>query len=311
MKASLPCLSPFHVYSRKADEKLKAANAESTSDAQEENTGPRQALPEIYAGGKGRAHIIRDELQKSQAAKKIQAVWRGYTVRRDNAARAQEKTPYESLGQFQQAIHSFSLKNLQDWPFGTVRRKNRSKAEYKVYQSTNNIPSGQHAFLHSFQQREALKSALNSYNVIESDASANGSIYNPKPRGVSGSLKHDMKLNSIWLLGLAHHNKSAVLTTPLDDKNLIRRSAGAKSVEKMNTEHSFSALGREVLGMVQNGHFESQNDELRKMQVLIPTPKARLAKLDDLKTPSGMKKEEIKEKLADKGIDVSKITTSP
>lgn len=237
------------------------------------------------------------------AAEKIQAVWRGYAVRKNIAAQAQQLTPYSSQLKFQQATYGFSLKNLKAWPVGSAQRK----AEYKVYLNTNKIAVEGQAFLHSFQRREALKSALQSYNISMNSAKESGNIYSPWD---AGATKHNMKLNSAWLLGLAHHWKQAVLTAPLDDETLVRQSARAKPVEERNTEHNFSALGREVLGMVQNGHFVPQHDDRHGFQVLAPTPQARLAKLEDFKTPSGMKKEEIKEKLAAKGIDVSKITTS-
>ncbi len=137
------------------------------------------------------------------------------------------------------------------------------------------------------------------YNAPPKEANK-GNIYNPRV--------HNMRVNSYWLLGLAHHQREAALTTPLDDKTLVRKSAKNKPVEERNTEHKLSALGREVLGMVQNGHFVPSYDSSLGIQILRPTPQAQFAKLEDFKTPLGMKKEEIKERLAAKGIDVSGIT---
>ena len=314
MKRSLslspPHVLPSHSHLDNQNKKLKTKNANLTSGAQEGNTGQQKNLPGIYAEGKSRAHIIRKELQaqrepqiqqQNRAAEKIQALWRGYAIRSEFASKEQQLTPYASLGQFQRATYSFSLRNLKDWPIGS----NQRQAEYRIYQSTNRISSEQPAFLHSYRRESALNSAMNSYNVsLESIESVDaGNIYEPF---VIADGAHNMKINSVWLLGLAHHQKSAVLTTSLDDETLVRKAAEGDAEHNV----SLSALGREVLGMVQNGLFTPQYDEGSRLQVLMPTPQARLAKLADFKTPSGMKKEEIKEKLAAKGIDVSKITTS-
>lgn len=310
LSLSLPHVPPSHGHLDDQNKKLKAENTSSADGAQEGNTGQQKTFPGIYAGGKSCAHMIRKKLQtqrepqiqqQNRAAEKIQAIWRGYAVRSEFSSKEQQSTPYASLGQFQRATYSFSFRNLKDWPIGS----NQRQAEYRIYQTTNRIPSEQPAFLHSYRRESALNSAMNAYNVsLESIESVDaGNIYEPF---VIADGVHTMKINSVWLLGLAHHQKSAVLTTSLDDETLVRGPAEG------NAEHnvSLSALGREVLGMVQNGHFAPQYDEGSGLQVLMPTPQARLAKLEDFKTPSGMKKEEIKEKLAAKGVDVSKITTS-
>jgi len=243
---------------------------------------------------------VKKTWSDESAAEKIQAVWKGAVVRGNLAAQAQQSTPYASQFQFQQASFGFSLKNLQARPIGSEQRQ----AEYAIYASTDDIWVNAPAFLHSFQRKGAFKSAQRSYR--EETLIGKECVYSPQRAGAE---KHDMKLNSAWLLGLAHHGKKAVLTVPLDDETLVRKSAKKRPVEERNTEHHFSALGREVLGMVQKGHYVPQHDRYG-YQVLMPTPQARQATLEDFKTPVGMKKEEIKEKLAARGIDVSKITIS-
>jgi hypothetical protein len=109
-------------------------------------------------------------------------------------------------------------------------------------------------------------------------------------------------------LGLAHHGKPVLLTTSLDDETLVRRSAKNGPAKFQNTDHNFSALGREVLAMVQNDQFKPMPGPLGK-QLLIPTEKAKSATLEDMKTPSGMPKKELKKQLEGKGIDVNKISS--
>lgn len=116
--------------------------------------------------------------------------------------------------------------------------------------------------------------------------------------------QHDMRSNSAWMLGLAHHGVSAVMTTALDDETLVRQSARKRN---LRPQEAFSALGREVLGMVQHGAFAPVAGP-RGTQILAPTADAKHATLASMQTPRGLPRAEIKRRLNAKGIDVKRIT---
>lgn len=276
MKVSLSCLPPFHVYLGNPDKKLKAVQAGSVDGTQEGWAGPRKIFPGLYVGAKSRANKLRKELAD-------------YTARKNQASSedvAQQR-------KFQQATYSFFHQNED--PALDLKRW---KTGYDVYCSTSRISDGRPALLYSYRRKNDFHSVRTAYDIPKKNKHT-GNIYNV-PSG-----QHDMKVNGCWVLGLAHHKKPAVLTTPLDDETLF--GTAARPVKGQDPEY-ISSLGREVLGMVQSGHFVANYDERLGKQILWPTPQARFANLEDFKTPVEMGREEIKKQLAAKGIDVSRVS---
>lgn len=235
--------------------------------------------------------------QAARAATRIQSVFRGASVRRKNAAAMQAVTPYPSRGHYDLATHNFAMDQRG-------RSALLKKVDWKVYESTGRIAATeQPAFLHSFQRVTDFDDELKARGTSRFELHQEGNVYEPSAYG--GPKQHDMRSNSAWMLGLAHHQAPAVMTTPLDDQTLVRESA-QKEKKDAGTDQHFSAFGREVLGMVQHGHFAPVAGP-RNKQVLKPSEAAKRATLADFKTPRGKPQSEIKAALKAKGIDVSRI----
>ena len=116
-----------------------------------------------------------------------------------------------------------------------------------------------------------------------------------------------MRSNSAWMLGLAHNNVSVVMTASLDDQTIVRRTPRGPA----NTENNLSALGREVMGMTQNGAFQADPQRgPRGLQILQPTPQAQNATFLSLQTPRGIKKHDLRRQLDNAGVDVGGISRS-
>ena len=278
--------------------------------------------------------------EKNEAALKIQKVYKGMLGRRQAAIEAQQITPYRSKMHYDIATNntkSATFARLITARGGVRMQRNfrtrNSTTEWGVYNSTSRIAATkQPGFLHSFQREEALQNELGARGLnptwkwrararrlyvrtanffreavrttkIALNIGGQGNIYEPTRYGG----RHDMRSNSAWMLGLAHNGVRAVMTAKLDDETLVRNSARHGPVHQRNTDHNFSALGREVLGMVQNDHFRPVAGS-RNLQELVPTATARTATLESFKTPKGMNKAAIRTQLNTAGVDVSRIT---
>jgi len=236
----------------------------------------------------------RQRLSPDEAATAIQARWHGARQRVINAEVAQGLTPYRSEMHYKMATHSYS---------GEVQRLDREGGPrenngWPAYSLTKAAPRGSLALLHSFQRGDDLaevKESLYPNDVPE------GVIYNPDGN-------HDMRVNSAWMLGLAHHGMPAVMTGALDDTTVVRSSARESLPEdEQTTDSNLSALAREVLGMTESGHYRV-GDSLLGKQVLVPTASAAKATLKDFKTPFGIPQDELKRRLDHAGIDTSELS---
>jgi hypothetical protein len=233
---------------------------------------------------------------QDEAATAIQAHWRGAHQRDVNAKEAQGRTPYRSEMHYQMASHGYSgeAQPMKGFSEGTSGPREK---EWVVYESTRHVPKGSLALLHSRQQeqkKDEMKQALYQDQVPK------GVVYDPGD-------EHDMRVNSAWMLGLAHHRVPTVMASALDDVTVVRKSAREEAPEEQNTDSNLSALAREVIAMTGSGHSRVGGTLLGK-QVLVPTPSASNATLADFKTPSGMPQEEVKRKLDQAGIDTAGLS---
>jgi hypothetical protein len=288
----------------------------STSAAPAPEQGQQSSSSSPAAAGQGaleslrprrQAHALRPEaeasrprqqaeaLLRNEAAATIQAHWRGGEQRKVNALEAQRTTPYPNAMSYRMATHSFSAQALE---LPTGRRENDG---WKSYASTQTVPPRSVALLHSFQREAELEAAS---QRLYGNAEPDGVIYSPY-----GESQHDMRVNSAWVLGLAHAGMPAVLTAKLDDETVVRRRArDIAPPEEQNTDFNLSALAREVIGMTGSGHYRVASRTMMGMQVLVPTATAAQAKLVDFKTPYGMPQGELKERLDEAGIDTRGLT---
>ncbi|MGM9491164.1 hypothetical protein [Ideonella sp. YS5] len=233
---------------------------------------------------------------QDEAATTLQAHWRGAHQRDVNARDAQGHTPYRSELHYQMASHGYCVEAQPMKRFSDGTTGPREK-EWVVYESTRHVPKGSLALLHSRQQeqeKDEMKQALYQGQVPK------GVVYDPGD-------EHDMRVNSAWMLGLAHHRVPTVMASALDDVTVVRKSAREEAPEEQNTDSNLSALAREVMAMTGSGHFRLGGALLGK-QVLVPTPSASNATLADFKTPSGMPQEEVKRKLDQAGIDTAGLS---
>jgi hypothetical protein len=236
----------------------------------------------------------RSLAERTKAAATIQAHWRGGQQRDLNASEAQGHAPYRNETHYKMATNGYSGEVLHaDGPHGP-----RGNNGWLAYAWAHTAPRNSLALLHSFQRKDKLAEAKQAlYNGAEPD----GVIYAP-----NGT--HDMRVNSAWMLGLAHNQTPAVMTAELDDVTVVRSSARNHApVEEQTTDSNLSALAREVVGMTQSGHFRV-GDPLHEMQVLVPNPSAAKATLNDFKTPFGMPQDELKRKLDDAGLNTSGLS---
>lgn len=262
--------------------------------ASHEQAGPGAALPrQRHPSGElaGLSAIRRPPPEPNEAAATIQAGWRGGRQRELNAAAAQQHTPYRNEAQYKMATNGYSDEAMKaDGPGGW-----RENNGWKSYAAAREAPPGALALLHSFQRKEALQKAK---QALFKGKPPPGAVYEPKGA-------HDMRVNSAWMLGLAHRGTPALMTARLDKQNIVRNEA-RKSLPaaQQTTEHHLSALAREVVGMTQNGHF-SVGEPLNGMQVLVANPSAAKATLKDFATPGGMPETELKRRLDEVGIDTA------
>lgn len=237
----------------------------------------------------GRAMTGRDK-----AAVTIQAHWRGGQQRDLNATTAQDHTPYRTEAHFKIATHGYSGEALHgDGSHGPSENNG-----WQAYTRARKVRRNSLALLHSFQRRDKFEEAK---QVFYTNKVPEGAIY--KPLGT-----HDMRVNSAWMLGLAHKGTPAVITAELDNQTVVRSSARESlPAEMQTTDHNLSALAREVLGLTQHGHF-SVGEPLNHMQVLVPNPSAAKATLNDFRTPGGMPQDELKNKLDEAGINTAGLS---
>jgi hypothetical protein len=232
------------------------------------------------------------------AAARIQAHFRGGRQRDVNARHAQAHAPYRNLMHYKMATHAYSGEAAE----AAVDRDADASDEWLMYLSAMAAPTGQVAFLHSFQREGDLEGAK---QWLYNGNPPVGSIYSP-PDDV-----HDMRTNSAWMLGLAHNAMPAMLTTTLDGSSIVRNSAWEnKPPEECTTERNLSALAREVVGMTGSGHY-AVGEWMHGRQMLRPTASAARAALADFRTPSGMPYAELKGKLDEAGVDTSRLHVRP
>ncbi|WP_175891663.1 hypothetical protein [Burkholderia cepacia] len=238
-------------------------------------------------------------MDKSAAATTIQRIWRGARQRRHNAELAQQNTPHQTNIEYFMATHAYSVKNV-----AASSNQNR-QIQARAYRDTAFIPKDGFAYLHSFQRQHEFKEFI---KKIAEHPPSQGEIYRP-----GAPENHDMKANNAWLLGLAHHKKSLVLSVPLDDTTIVRNSSRDSPQELQTTDHNLSALAREVLGLVQSGHYSVSNlinpdTGNIEAQAFEPKPSAKHAKLEDFQTPHGMPKPQLRSVLQHAGVNVQGIT---
>lgn len=239
----------------------------------------------------GLAPMKRAPVGPDEAATAIQAHWRGARQRELNAPAAQEHTPYRNEAQFKMATNGYSgeATKAQDPDGG------RENSGWKAYAAARDAPPDALALLHSFQRPQQLRKAKQTLFGGKPPA---GAVYQPKGA-------HDMRVNSAWMLGLAHRGTPAVMTAALDKRTIVRNEARKSlPVKEQTPDKHLSALAREVVGMTHSGHF-SVGEPLNGMQVLVANPSAAKATLQDFQTPGGMPQAELKQRLEQVGINTS------
>ncbi|MGF6851118.1 leucine-rich repeat domain-containing protein [Paraburkholderia sp. CI3] len=248
---------------------------------------PDQADPGDSTHG---AQIQGSSRNADHAATIIQRVWRGARQRNINAKREQLNTPHHSELAYRMATHAYSINDVP-----RRVRFGKAESEWALYADPFHIPEDGAALLHSFRDHEGLTTAK---RRIHGNEVPRGVVYSPIKDDMRAN-NHDMRTNNAWMLGLAHHEKRALLTTTLNDTTVARRS------KPRGDPQPLSALAREVLGLAQ-AHFvvERMGNDV----YLVPKPSARTAKLTDLKTPSSMPKSELKRRLQEIGLDSDAIT---
>lgn len=254
--------------------------------------------------------------RRERAARTIQRIWRGGVQRQENAELAFQ-VPYITPFAFCAATNSYALKfragqhdGVESYRATTsdefMAFRARQRTGWEIYRSTASDKFA-NAYLYSFRRIEERDANLRRDHPA---GVPEGALYR---RGESKD--HNMRDNCIWLMGLSHHNKGAVLTTDLDDETIIRRRARREaSPKEQTTERNLSALSREVLGMVESGHFVVERDGSRT--TLVPRkPKqdesTRMAKLTDFKTPRGIERSELIRRFKEKGVNASHISEMP
>jgi hypothetical protein len=252
---------------------------------------------------------------EDDAALLLQSIYRGGKVRQQLMREMQTTTPYENAVAYHMATNNYSPKALKDRPRNmfTNRPKNSElrRSEVKVYQDAVSVPAGTKAYLHSFQRTKDFAEEM-ANNGEEISLNEDKRTYKPNTRGVKYSpIPHDMRANCAWLLGLAHNNTTVILTTQLDDVTVVRESTRRTQPPEFHTPaHAFSALGREVLAMLQCGAFRVETGPRGKTH-LIPTERASSITLEDLRTPASIDARTLKVLLQEKGFDVSAISDPP
>lgn len=222
--------------------------------------------------------------QRDAAATAIQRTWRGGKEHDSVADDSARDTPYKNAAHYKFATHGFS---------GQAKQRNdripgSTETEWSAYESTAGLGPETPALLSSHQRRQGVKDAVST--LYEDGVAPEGAEY--EPNGI-----HTMRANSAWLLGLAHRNAPAVLTTQVDRNTLVRYDL------------SSTALARELVGMTNSGHFEA-GENVGPWQTLTPTATASTARLEDFQTPTSMPLSFVEDTLDQGGVDTSKLNTA-
>lgn len=238
---------------------------------------------------------------QEQAATLIKKVWRGARQRQSMANaianNPEHPPPYQSGFECAAATNMYSIRAMANDSIDDRR------AGAAAYMDTMAIRGDNFAYLHSLRHKKATDSFVKQISPREP---MRGQIYKP-PNGM-----HDMRINSMWLLGLAHRGTTVLMTAPLTDETIIRREAVNTSTGA-TTDENLSAYAREVVGMLKSGSFRIADvvdgSTLNYVgQGLIPTQEAANAKLSDFHTSRGLPKAELKFLLQEHGVDVEKIS---
>lgn len=254
--------------------------------------------------------------RRERAARTIQRLWRGGVQRQKNAE-LPFPVPYKTPFAFCAATNSYALKFRARQRDGErlyrattsdefMAFRARQRTGWEIYRSTGS-DKFENAYLYSFRRMEERDANLRRDHPA---GVPEGALYR---RGESKD--HNMRDNCMWLMGLSHHKKGAVLTTNLDDETIIRRRARQEaSPKEQTTERNLSALSREVMGMVESGHFVVERNGSRT--TLVPRKpeqgeSTRVAKLTDFKTPRGIERSELIRRFEENGVDVSHISETP
>ena len=217
--------------------------------------------------------------RREAAATDIQRSWRGAQERDAVAEESASHTPYENRVHYQLATHGYSAEARQR----NDRIPGSTETEWAAYQSTASLGPRAPALLSSHQRRAALDEAVSAlYGGVAPEGAE------CQPNGI-----HTMRANSAWLIGLAHRNVPAVLTTPVERNTLVRY------------DMTSTALARELVGMTNSGHFEVADGG--PWQALTPTDTASSARLEDFRTPASMSLADVKRTLDERGIDTSRL----
>lgn len=267
--------------------------------------GPRMDEPRASHAPQGRQGPASPDpaqprlpMDENRAATVIQRFWKGARQRDALARELQNAPPHKSGFECSAASNSLSVHALQ------TRRPEKRYGEAEVYMHTKAMPDDGFAYLHSMRNPGQTDNFI---QRIATHEPVPGEIYTPPGR-------HDMRMNSMWLLGLAHHRRPAVMTAPLDDRTIIRNSALHHTPDAPTDIH-LSAYAREVVGLLNSGRYEVRNlvdpaSGRPAGQSLEPNDRAATARLSDFRTPRTMPKQALRAFLQSHGVDVSRISSS-
>jgi len=240
---------------------------------------------------------------EAAAAVRIQSAWRGSRARDQLKEQIETQTPYQNKFSYMAAVggyapaHRRAVEQLEKQ--GNTMLRSAWQAEWGTYQSTKPeyMQEGKPAFLYRNIKQKDKQRVMLEYGVEKSEG--DGHIYDPQFYG--NAQGHDMRTNSAWMMGLAHHQISVVLCSPVSDEGLVSSDARKGPLRERTTAHHFSALGKEVLALVQNDYFVFGKDAFGNDQ-LLPGPAAVNARLEDFMTPQNINRKELEAFLAQKGV---------